>query len=185
MKRFPSSDESEDDFEYLDKSIQLTKSWQAPVALQFQFQPSTQTDWTMTNLPTSTTTKRYITEIQALITRSLPEEEAIFRTPQVSNSSSSSSDHPYTTDTSSSSTIKKTKKTKAEREARRLDPDIYAPSLRPRFVICKGCKEELWPPNCRYHSRHCEFAAKREKHSQSSDNYNDEDKIAVENLVNN
>jgi len=139
MKRFPSSDdESEDDFEYLDKSIQLTKSWQAPVAFQFQFQPSTQTDWTMTNLPTSTTTKRYITEIQALITRSLPEEEAIFRTPQVSNSSSSSSDHPYTTETSSSSTIKKTKKTKAEREARRLDSDIYAPSLRPRFVVCKG-----------------------------------------------
>jgi len=139
MKRFPrSDDESEDDFEHLNKSIQLTTSWQAPVVSQFQSQPCTQIDWNITNLPTSKTTKRYITEVKALITRSLPEEEAIFWIPQASNSSSSSSGHPYTTDTSSSSTIKKRKKTKAEREARRLDPDIYAPSLRPRFVICKG-----------------------------------------------
>ncbi|GJD10873.1 hypothetical protein Gasu2_50410 [Galdieria sulphuraria] len=149
------------------------------------------TSTTQEACPTKTFIHTDMTRMSALITSSLPEEDGIFRARQTSedrdsNSNCSSTENTYTTDTTSSTfTIKKRKKTKAEREARRVNPAIYAPSIRPRFVICKGCKDELWPPNCRYHTRHCEFAARLEAKSRSSaDQKDQEDKIAVENLVN-
>ncbi|GJQ13367.1 hypothetical protein GpartN1_g5158.t1 [Galdieria partita] len=208
MKRFLSSEQEGDDhFELLDKYTETTKDWISPglknttatKQSELESQVENTIGWnlnysaTQKVLPTTTPTfvKSDVAGFSTLITRSLPEEDGIFRATQMSedrdsNSYCSSNADTCTTDTTSSNfTIKKRKKTKAEREARRVNPDIYAPSLRPRFVICKGCNDELWPPNCRYHSRHCEFAARIEANSGASGNPKEqEDKIAVENLVN-
>eukprot|EP00871_Galdieria_phlegrea_P001781 jgi/Galph1/2603/GphlegSOOS_G1270.1 len=106
-----------------------------------------------------------------IITRSFPEDKS------VSSPNWESEDMSL-----GSPMIKKRRKTKAEREARRLNPAVYVPSPRPRFVTCKGCKEELWPPNCRYHGRHCSFAADHERGDSLTSE--EEDKVSIKKLIN-
>lgn len=160
MKRFLCSDEEgEDHFEHLDKytgtpqdcSTQQLKSNQTTKYLGPQTQSGYKIDWntiSSTNIASSrnitTDLQSDITAMSTLITRSLPEEMGIFRSRKMSeeresNSNSSSMEDTYTTDTTSSClTIKRRKKTKAERKARRVNPAVYVPSPKPRFVICKG-----------------------------------------------